>query len=126
MSFVVAIDGTAGSGKGTVAKLLSEKYNLCNIDTGATYRCLSLAVLENNVDIKNKESIIKILEDIDINIKGTNSNPVFLLNGIDVSDKIRSKEVTQIVSQISSIPEVRIKLVDLQRKLAKNSNEKAY
>ena len=122
MSFVVAIDGTAGSGKGTVAKLLSEKYNLCNIDTGATYRCLSLAVLENNVDIKNKESIIKILEDIDINIKGTNSNPVFLLNGIDVSDKIRSKEVTQIVSQISSIPEVRIKLVDLQRKLAKNKN----
>lgn len=122
MSFVVAIDGTAGSGKGTVAKLLAEKYNLCNIDTGATYRCLSLAVLENNVDIKNKESIIKILEDIDINIKGTNSNPVFLLNGIDVSDKIRSKEVTQIVSQISSIPEVRIKLVDLQRKLAKNKN----
>ena len=122
MSFVVAIDGTAGSGKGTVAKLLAEKYNLCNIDTGATYRCLSLAVLENNVDIKNKESIIKILEDIDINIKGTNSNPVFLLNGIDVSDKIRSKEVTQIVSRISSIPEVRIKLVDLQRKLAKNKN----
>lgn len=122
MSFVVAIDGTAGSGKGTVAKLLAEKYKLCNIDTGATYRCLSLAVLEKNIDIKNKESIIKILEDVDINIKGTNSNPVFLLNGIDVSDKIRSKEVTQIVSQISSIPEVRIKLVDLQRKLAKNKN----
>lgn len=122
MSFIVAIDGTAGSGKGTVSKLIAEKFNLCNIDTGATYRCLALDVLENNIEIENKEKIIKLLENINIDIQGTNSNPIFLLNGRDVSNKIRNKEVTDIVSQISSIPEVRLKLVDWQRKFAKNKN----
>lgn len=122
MSFIVAIDGTAGSGKGTVSKLIAEKFNLCNIDTGATYRCLALDVLENNIEIENKEKIIKLLENINIDIQGTNSNPIFLLNGRDVSNKIRNKEVTDIVSQISSIPEVRLKLVDWQREFAKNKN----
>lgn len=122
MSFIVAIDGTAGSGKGTVAKLIAEKFDLCNIDTGATYRCLALAVLKNEVKIDNKNEIIKILENINIDIKGTNSNPIFLLNGNDVSNEIRTKEVTEIVAQISAIPEVRIKLVNLQRKLAQNKN----
>ncbi len=122
MSFIVAIDGTAGSGKGTVSKLIAEKFNLCNIDTGATYRCLALNVLENNIEIENKEKIIKLLENINIDIQGTNSNPIFLLNGRDVSNKIRNKEVTDIVSQISSIPEVRLKLVDWQREFAKNKN----
>ena len=101
---VIAIDGPAGSGKGTVAKILSERLNILNIDTGATYRCVALKTIQNNIDIKDEEAIIKIASDIDI--KETNDGKVYLDNK-DVTKEIRSKEVTTIVSQISSIVKVR-------------------
>ena len=122
MSFVVAIDGTAGSGKGTMANILANELNLVNIDTGATYRCLALATLRANISLAEKEKIIDLVDNITIEIGGTNENPIFLLNGEDVSKQIRSAEVTAIVSQISMITEVRIKLVELQRKMAKGKN----
>ena len=122
MSFVVAIDGTAGSGKGTMANILANELNLVNIDTGATYRCLALATLRANIQLEEKEKIIELADNITIEIGGTNENPIFLLNGEDVSKQIRSAEVTAIVSQISMITEVRIKLVDLQRKMAEGKN----
>ena len=114
---VVAIDGPAGSGKGTVASLLSKKLNLVNIDTGATYRCVALASLRNNLTLDDKEEIIKLSGEIDIKIDLANK---VYLNGEDVTDLIRSKEVTNIVSPISSIVEVRKNMVDLQRKMASN------
>ena len=114
---VVAIDGPAGSGKGTVASLLSKKLNLVNIDTGATYRCVALASLRNNLTLDDKEEIIKLSGEIDIKIDLDNK---VYLNGEDVTDLIRSKEVTNIVSPISSIVEVRKNMVDLQRKMASN------
>ena len=115
---VVAIDGPAGSGKGTVASILSKKYNLINIDTGATYRCVALKAIRNNcVDDINK--IIELSNNIDI--KFDLNNNVYLDNE-DVTELIRSKEVTKIVSPISSIVEVRKNMVDLQRKLASNSS----
>ena len=115
----VAIDGPAGSGKGTIASILSKKLNLVNIDTGATYRCVALASLRNNLTLDSKEEIVKLSREIDIKIDLDNR---VYLNGEDVTDEIRSKEVTNIVSPISSIVEVRKNMVDLQRKMASNND----
>ena len=114
MHKIVAIDGPAGSGKGTVADLVSKECNLVNIDTGATYRSVALKALQNNV-IDDETAIIEISKNIDI--KFTPDKKVFL-DGVDVTDEIRSKEVTKIVSQVSSIVEVRKNLVELQKKMA--------
>ena len=114
MHKIVAIDGPAGSGKGTVADLVSKECNLVNIDTGATYRSVALKALQNNV-IDDEKAIIEISKNIDI--KFTPDKKVFL-DGVDVTDEIRSKEVTKIVSQVSSIVEVRNNLVELQKKMA--------
>lgn len=122
MSFIVAIDGTAGSGKGTISNIIAKEFNLTNIDTGATYRCVALATIRNNIKLEEKEKIIALLDKISIDIKVDGQNQIFLLDGEDVSEKIRSAEVTAIVSQISAIPEVRLKLVELQRKLAQGKN----
>ena len=115
MSMIIAIDGPAGSGKGTLAKCLAEKFNLVNIDTGATYRCVALKALRNNIDINDKEKIIDIAKNINIDLL---SDGRVLLDNDDVTKEIRSKEVTTIVSPISSIPEVREIMVDIQRKIA--------
>ena len=122
MSFIVAIDGPAGSGKGTVANRIANELNLVNIDTGATYRCLALAVLRAGVEINDTENILKVFDSISIEIHGTNQKQTIVLNNEDVTQKIRSFEVTQVVSQISAIPEVRLRLVEFQRMLAKNKN----
>ena len=122
MSFIVAIDGTAGSGKGTISNIIAKELNLTNIDTGATYRCVALATIKNNIKLEEMEKIIALLDKISIDIKVDGQNQIFLLDGEDVSEKIRSAEVTAIVSQISAIPEVRLKLVELQRKLAQGKN----
>jgi len=116
---IIAIDGPAGSGKGTLAKELAKKYNLLNIDTGAMYRCVALKVLQNNIDITDDEKIISISNDI--NIELTNDGKVYL-DGVDVTNEIRSAEVTKIVSPISSIIKVRENLVNIQRKIAKGKN----
>ena len=116
---IVAIDGPAGSGKGTIASILSKKLNLVNIDTGATYRCVALKALKNNLNINDKEKIIKLSNNIDI--KFDLDNNVYL-DGVNVTKEIRSKEVTNIVSPISSIVEVRKNMVDLQRKLGNSNN----
>lgn len=115
MHKIVAIDGPAGSGKGTIAKIISERCNLVNIDTGATYRCVALKALNNGLTVDNKKEIIEISKDIDI--KFTQDGKVFL-DGKEVTDDIRSKEVTSIVSPVSGIVEVRENMVELQRRLA--------
>jgi len=122
MSFIVGIDGPAGSGKGTVTKQIANKLGLINIDTGSTYRCVALEVLNQNVQLENTEKIIEISKNIDIDIVTKPEGDRIFLNGIDVSEKIRSKEVTNIVSQVSSIKEVRYEMVNLQRKLAEGKN----
>ncbi len=119
MNKIIAIDGPAGSGKGTLAKALSERLNLVNIDTGATYRCVALKVLRNNISLEDKEKIIDVAKKIkiDLLLDGT-----VLLDDEDVTKEIRSKEVTEIVSPISSIVEVREILVDIQRRIAKGKD----
>ena len=119
MNKIVAIDGPAGSGKGTISNIVSKKCNLVNIDTGATYRCLALSVLRNNLNIEDEQKIIDLSKDIDIRF---DINGKVFLNNEDVTDLIRSKEVTQIVSPISSIVSVRKNMVELQRKMANNQD----
>lgn len=119
MNKIIAIDGPAGSGKGTLAAVLAKKLNYVNIDTGATYRALALKVLRNNIDITDEKAIISIAKDINIDLlpEGT-----VLMDQEDVTKEIRSKEVTSIVSPISSIVEVRKIMVDIQRKIAEGKN----
>ena len=116
---VVAIDGPAGSGKGTITKLIAEKLNLIYIDSGATYRCVALAAIRNNIKLEEEEKIIELTKTLDIKF---DEHQRTYLNGEDVSSEIRSKEVTAIVSQVSSIVKVREILVDLQRKMANGTN----
>jgi len=115
MNKIIAIDGPAGSGKGTLAAALSKELNLVNIDTGATYRSLALKTLRNNVTLDEKDKIIDLAKNINIDLL---PNGKVIMDGEDVSAEIRSKEVSNIVSPISSIVEVREKMVDIQRKIA--------
>ena len=116
---IVAIDGPAGSGKGTIASILSERLNLVNIDTGATYRCLALECLNNNLTLDDKEEIINLSKNIDIKF---DLDKKVYLNNVDVTKEIRSSEVTKFSSPMSAIVEVRKNMVDLQRRLASNNS----
>ena len=122
MAFIVALDGPAGSGKGTVTKILAQKLGLINIDTGAMYRCVALEMLNKNIKLDELDKIKELLNNIDISLKETKDKQIVLLNGQDVSSEIRTTRVTEIVSPVSSIKEIREKLVDLQRKMAKSQD----
>ena len=115
MSFIVAIDGPAGTGKGTVTKLISKELGLVNIDTGAMYRCVALQALRQEItSIEEKERIIQIAKNIDIKMKNEGEEQQVYLNG--------ENEVSAFVSPVSSIPEVREIMVELQRKMAQNAD----
>ena len=122
MSFVVAIDGPAGSGKGTVTKLVGEKIGLLNVDTGALYRCVTLYMIENNIKPDDIDAINKMLESIDISIKRINNEDRFFLNGRDVSKEIRESAVNERVSPYSQIPEIRKAMTRLERKIGENTD----
>lgn len=113
---IIAIDGPAGSGKSSSAKLIAEALNYTYIDTGAMYRAVTLAWIQQNKEY-NEDSVIKLCDEIDITLKTSPIGQRTFLNGEDVSDAIRSTEVTKLVSPVSAIAEVREKLVDMQRKM---------
>ena len=119
---IVAVDGPAGSGKGTITKRIEKELGFLNLDTGAIYRCVALQTLRDNVGLEDEEKITKIANEIDIKVDNIGEQDIILLNGEDVSKEIRNKEVTAIVSQVSSIIPVRKKMVELQRKLAVGKN----
>lgn len=121
MSFIVAIDGPAGVGKGTIANLVAEKFGFLNVDTGAMYRSVTLAMLRQNIGIDEEEKIEKLLSEITIELKEENGKEIVLLNGEDVSEAIRSKEVNAFISGVSALKIVRSKMVVLQRKLAEGN-----
>ena len=122
MSFIVAIDGPAGTGKGTMASRLSKKYNLVNIDTGATYRCVTLEMMNQNIGMDEEEKIAEMLKSIQIELSTEKGKQKVFLNGQDVTDKIRSKEVSANVSPVSSIKQVRLAMGGLQRKMAQGKD----
>lgn len=122
MGFIVAVDGTAGSGKGSITKIVAQKLNLTAIDTGAMYRCVALEMINRNVTLEDIEGIKNILNKIKIELKKENDTPKVYLNGNDVSRDIRTESVTKIVSPVSKIKEVREKLTEWQREMGKNQD----
>lgn len=120
MGFIVALDGPAGSGKGTVTKEVAQKMNLINIDTGAMYRCVTLLMIRQNVKLDELEKIEKILDNIHIEFKLENEKQKVYLNNEDVSLEIRTQKVNEFVSPVSTIKMIRNRLADLQRKMAES------
>lgn len=119
MSFVVAIDGPAGAGKGTITKLVGKKLGLVNIDTGATFRCVALNMIQNNIDIQEEDKIQEILNEINIEM---HPDGEIFLNGENVTRRIRENDVNNLVSPVSVLPIVRNKLLEIQRKIAEGKN----
>lgn len=117
-NLIIAIDGPAGSGKSTIAKLLAKKYNLTYIDTGAMYRMITLYLLENNIDLSDLKEVERVLNTVNLDMQGDK----FYLNNVDVSTKIREKRINDNVSKVASIKIVRSNLVDLQRKISNNKD----
>lgn len=122
MSYNIAIDGPAGAGKSTIAKAVAKKMKLIYVDTGSMYRALALFMLREKVDLQDTESIIKKCGEADVTIRYEDGVQVVLLNGENVNVFLRTEEVGNAASTISPIPEVRKKLVELQRKLASESD----
>ena len=116
--FIVTVDGPAGSGKSTIAKIIAKKYGFTYLDTGAMYRMIALYALENSIDLQDSKAIETMLKNTKLDIVGNQ----FFLNGKDVSDEIRTPRVSAIVSPVSAIKEVRVKLVDLQREISKGKS----
>lgn len=117
MSFIVAIDGPAGSGKGTITKLVAKKLNLVNVDTGAMYRCVALKSLRNHINSTEIKKIEELLKDITIEIKREGENQTVFLDGEDVSNQIRMPEVDACVAKFAALACVRNKVTPLQRKM---------
>ncbi|WP_227936170.1 (d)CMP kinase [Alkalihalobacillus deserti] len=116
----IAIDGPAGAGKSTVAKLVAEQLSFLYIDTGAMYRALTYAALRDAIDLTNGQSLFKLLSKITIILKHEKSGVRVFINEEDVTDAIRTKDVTSNVSLVSSHELVRVEMVERQRKLAGN------
>lgn len=116
--FSIAIDGPAGAGKSTVAKIVADRLGIVYIDTGAMYRAFTLKLLVNEVDLKDISTVIQILKETSIDFK---ENHIYL-DGNIVDIEIRGNKVSNNVSEVATIKEVRERLVELQREIAKNKS----
>lgn len=122
MSYNVAIDGPAGAGKSTIAKKIAKKMNYIYVDTGAMYRAMGLYLMRNGVDPEDSASVSAECAKADITIRYVEGEQVVFLNGENVNGLIRTEEVGNMASRFSPNPDVRAKLVVLQRKLAKTTD----
>lgn len=122
MAFVVAIDGPAGTGKGTVTKIIAENLGLVNIDTGAMYRCVTWEALRRNIEPIECEELTDILEKIEIELTKNEGVQEVWLNGENVSNQIRTPEIDANVAKFAALKSVRDKMTPLQRKMGENEN----
>ncbi|RKY87866.1 (d)CMP kinase [candidate division KSB1 bacterium] len=116
---IIAIDGPAGSGKSTTAKLLAQKLNYLYLDTGAMYRAITLKALRQKIDEHDDHSLTELAENTDITLINRDGVLHVLLDGEDVTDKIRTPEIDRAISYVSMVPAVRRRMVELQRQLGK-------
>ncbi len=120
--FSVALDGPAGAGKSTIAKEIAKKFQIIHVDTGAMYRAIALYFINHNIDTKDVNSIVPKLDSIKISINFTEQGQRIYINNEDITDNIRTAEVSMGASNVSAIPEVRAFLLDTQRDLAKHNS----
>lgn len=118
---IVAVDGPSGTGKSTMCRALAKRMGAKYVDTGAMYRVATLAVLRAGVDPADTGRVIEATADLPLAVSDDPDSTQVLLGGEDVKDEIRGPEVTRHVSAVSAIPEVRVNLVELQRKLAREA-----
>lgn len=114
----IALDGPSGSGKSTVAKLIAKELDILYLDTGAMYRACALEAILQKADCLDEQSVKKFIDKIDLKILYENGSQKTVLRGKDVSAEIRKNEVSMMASNISSLPCVRLKMVEMQRKVA--------
>lgn len=117
-NLVIAVDGPAGAGKSTIAKIIAKNLNINYIDTGAMYRAITYKCLKNNIDINNEEEVSKLAKNTDIDFKDNN----IYLDGQILTDEIRTMEVSNNVSNVAKIKDVRYLMVDVQREIGKRSS----
>ena len=122
MSHNVAIDGPAGAGKSTIAKRIARKLGYIYVDTGAMYRAMAYYLIQNQVDAADQEAIAAACQHADISICYQDGEQVVLLNGENVNAYLRTEAVGNMASVSSVVPEVRKKLVELQQKLARETD----
>lgn len=114
MNISIAIDGPAGAGKSTIAKLVGDRYSLMYINTGAMYRAVTLKAMQNNIKPDNTEELVELINNLDMHFQGEK----LIVNGQDVTEEIYMPIISKNVSYYSTIKEVREKLVELQRRIA--------
>lgn len=122
MNYNIAIDGPAGAGKSTIAKLLASKNNYIYVDTGLMYRAVSYYMYTNEIDYNDEKEVVKKLDNVNINLVYENNSQRVMLNNNDVTDYLREEQIGKIASIVAVIPEVRKKLVSLQKEIAQNNN----
>ena len=118
-TFAIAIDGPVGVGKSTTAYMVAEKLGFTYIDSGAMYRAVAYYMAANGIDINNQNTVCNVLEEIDICF---DSNQNVYVNGINVTENIRTQEISQLTSVIAPYAKVREKLVKMQREMADSAN----
>jgi len=117
-NLVIAVDGPAGAGKSTIAKIIADKLGINYIDTGAMYRAITYKCLKNNIDVENTDEVVKLAKNTDIDFKDNN---IYLDDKI-INDEIRTVDVSNNVSKVSKIKEVRNLLVNVQRNIGSKSS----
>jgi cytidylate kinase len=122
MGINIAIDGPAGAGKSTIAKLVAKEKGFIYVDTGAMYRAIALYLIRNNVALDDSESMIKYASKAEVSIKYEDGQQQVILNGENVNGLIRTEEVSKMASVSSAVPEIRTMLLELQRKLAREND----
>ncbi|HEY9061781.1 MAG TPA: (d)CMP kinase [Pseudobacteroides sp.] len=118
----IAIDGPAGAGKSTIAKIISKNMGIVYLDTGAMYRTVALKAVRDQIDTTDRESLAKMVQDVDITVDYIDGEQSIYLNGEDVTSQIRTPEISIGASNVAVVPEVRIKMVELQRQIASKTS----
>jgi cytidylate kinase len=118
----IAIDGPSGAGKSTMAKMVSKELGILYLDTGAMYRAVALKAIQSGIDTKDSDKLSQMVQDIDISVVYQDGRQLVYLDGEDVSERIRTPDVTVGASNVAVVPVVRMKMVELQQEIAKKNS----